>query len=145
MKNKIMLSLIIILTIISGVSIGIVVYQSKNYVKIPDQFKCQTEKIETNGVGYQQIVILNIDNEQYVESYQNKSLSTYTDQTQYEFAKQVQNTETVTYSFDDNSKSVLSDFGTEELKDADNNKVNIWYRDYIKNLELSGYTCKLLK
>ena len=47
MKNKISIILIIILAITSCVSIGMVIYQSKNYIKIPKQYRCESEEQKT--------------------------------------------------------------------------------------------------
>lgn len=145
MKNKISIILIIILAITSCVSIGMVIYQSKNYIKIPKQYRCESEEQKTDNFNYKQIVIINIDNEQYVENYQNKNVSVYFDEENYNIAKTIENTDTVTYSFDDGQKTLLADYQVSNITNSDGEKINIWYKEYIKNLELSGYSCKIVK
>lgn len=145
MKKIITIITISILTITTCISTGIAIYQSKNYVKIPRQYKCETEEKKTENNNYKQIVMINIDNEQYVESYQNKGITIYLEQQDYESAKQLENTDNMTYSYDDSKKSVLVDYGISYIQNSEGEKVNIWYKDYIKNLESTGFTCKLTK
>ena len=58
MKSKIML---IILSIVSVVSISLLIYQSKTYVKIPTKYECETVEQEENSVKSKQAIIVNIN------------------------------------------------------------------------------------
>lgn len=143
--KKINIIVIITLTIISTVSIGIVIYQFKNYTKLPKQYRCETAETKTDNISYKQVIIINIDKDQYVENYQSKNVNIFYNQEQYDLAKSIENTDTITYSYDDDKKTILIDYGTNIIKDENGEKVNIWYKEYIKNLENSGFTCKMIK
>lgn len=145
MKNKILIILIVLLSILCISSISIVIYQNKNYIKIPKQYKCEGMPKEENQISSKQIIVVNIDKNQYVENYQYKNINTFLDQEQYEFAKSMESTDTTTYVFDDDKKTVLTDYGTSIVQNETGEKVDIWYQEYIKNLETAGFSCKIVK
>lgn len=142
MKNKV---LIVLLSIICISLAGIVIYQNKNYIKIPKQYKCEGMIKEENRISSKQIIVVNIDKNQYVENYQYKNINTFLDQEQYELVKSMENTDTTTYVFDDDKKAVLTDYGTSIVQNETGEKVDIWYQEYIKNLESLNYKCTILK
>ena len=142
MKSKIT---IIILAIISMVSISLLIYQSKTYVKIPTKYECETLEQEENNVKFKQVIIVNIDKEQYVENYQDKNVTIYSDVDQYNSVKEVLTDADAGYKFDDKTKTVTVESKLNEILDSDGNVAKIWYKEYIKNIELSGYTCKIIK
>ena len=141
MKSKIA---IIILSIISLVLIFLLIYQRTTYVKIPSQYKCEIVTEEDN-TKFKQIILININKEQYVENYQNKNVTIYSDIDQYNSIKEIPNTEEVTYNFDDKNQTVTAEYKINELTDLEGNQINLWYKEYIKNIELSGYNCKITK
>ena len=145
MKNKISIILVIVLAITSCISTGIAIYQSKNYVKIPKQYRCESEEQKLDNMNYKQIVIINVNSDQYVENYQNKNISTYLNEEDYNAAKTIENTDMVTYSFDDDQKVLLADYQISYVTNANGENVSIWYKEYIKNLEASGLSCKIVK
>ena len=145
MKKVIITLTIIILAITSCISTGIAIYVSNNYVKIPSQYRCETDLQSVDNMNYNQIIVLNINKEQYIENYQSINTSIFSNQEQYEVAKTIENTDTVTYSFDDDKMTMLADYGTSYIQNDSGEKINIWYKEYIKNLETAGYTCKLVK
>ena len=142
MKSKI---IIIILSIVSVVSISLLIYQSKTYVKIPTKYECETAEQEENSVKSKQAIIVNINKEQYVESYQNKDITIYSDIEQYNSIKEIPSTEEVTYKFNDKTMTVTAEYKLNQLIDSEGNSTEVWYKEYIKNVELSGYTCKIIK
>lgn len=142
MKSKI---IIIILSIVSVVSISLLIYQSKTYVKIPTKYECETSEQEENSVKSKQAIIVNINKEQYVESYQNKDITIYSDIEQYNSIKEIPSTEEVTYKFNDKTMTVTAEYKLNQLIDSEGNSTEVWYKEYIKNVELSGYTCKIIK
>lgn len=142
MKSKIML---IILSIVSLVSISLLIYQSKTYVKIPTKYECETVEQEENNMKSKQIIIVNINKEQYVESYQNQDVTVYSDIEQYNSIKEIPNTDEVTYKFDDKKMTVTAEYKLNQMIDSEGNLTEVWYKEYIKNVELSGYTCKIIK
>ena len=142
MKSKIML---IILSIVSVVSISLLIYQSKTYVKIPTKYECETVEQEENSVKSKQAIIVNINKEQYVESYQNKDITIYSDIEQYNSIKEIPSTEEVTYKFNDKTMTVTAEYKLNQMIDSEGSSTEVWYKEYIKNVELSGYTCKIIK
>lgn len=142
MKSKI---IIIILSIVILISISLLIYQQKTYIKIPLQYECESTILEENNTKFKQVMIININKEQYVESYQNKDVTIYFDEEQYNAVKEIPNTEEATYIFDDKTKTVTSEYNLSEMTDADGNQVQIWYKEYVKNIEESGYKCKVIK
>lgn len=145
MKNKILIGLIVLLSILCISLTSIVIYQNKNYIKIPQQYKCEGIAKEENQISSKQIIVVNIDKNQYVENYQYKNINTFLDQEQYELVKSMENTDTTTYLFDDDKKTVLTDYGISIVQNGTGEKVDIWYREYIKNLEKAGFSCKIVK
>lgn len=143
--KKLSIIVIIILTIISCSLIGIIIYQQNNYVKIPKQYKCETEEKTEENVTYKYIMIININKEQYIDNYQNKIINTYIDEELYNTAKTIENNEQITYTFDDTKKTLIADYGISNVTDSDGNNINIWYKDYIKNIEKSGFVCQMIK
>ena len=142
MKSKIVL---IILSIVSLVSISLLIHQSKTYVKIPTKYECETIEQEENNMKSKQVIIVNINKEQYVESYQNQNVTTYSDIEQYNSIKEIPNTDEVTYKFDDKKMTVTAEYKLNQMIDSEGNLTEVWYKEYIKNVELSGYTCKIIK
>ena len=61
MKKTIGIIIITILTIVSCISTGIAIYLSKNYIKIPSQYRCESNEQIIDNVTYKQIIILNIN------------------------------------------------------------------------------------
>lgn len=145
MKKTIGIIIITILTIVSCISTGMAIYLSKNYIKIPSQYRCESNEQIIDNVTYKQIIILNINKEQYIEDYQSKNTTIFSSQEQYQAAKTIENTDNVTYSFDDERLILIADYGTNYIKNSDGVKIDIWYKDYIKNLETTGFTCKVEK
>lgn len=141
MKSKI---IIIILSIISVLSTTLLIYQKMTYVKIPLQYECETN-IQEDNTKFKQVIIVNINKEQYVENYQNKDITIYSDIDQYNSVKGISDTEEVTYKFDDKNQTVTAEYKINKLTDSEGNKIELWYKEYIKNIELSGYTCKIIK
>lgn len=145
MKRGIIIAIIIILSITTCISTGIVIYQMQNYIKIPVQYRCETEEQKLDNMSYKQIMIININKEQYIENYQSKNINIFLEQEQYDLAKSVENTDDVTYSFNDDKKTMLIDYGITAIKNDNGETINIWYKDYIKNLETAGFSCKIVK
>lgn len=141
MKSKI---IIIILSIISVLSTTLLIYQKMTYVKIPLQYECETN-IQEDNTKFKQVIIVNINKEQYVENYQNKDITIYSDIDQYNSVKGISDTEEVTYKFDDKNQIVTAEYKINKLTDSEGNRIELWYKEYIKNIELSGYTCKIIK
>lgn len=141
MKSKI---IIIILSIISVLSTTLLIYQKMTYVKIPLQYECETN-IQEDNTKFKQVIIVNINKEQYVENYQNKDITIYSDIDQYNSVKGISDTEEVTYKFDDKNQTVTAEYKINKLTDSEGNRIELWYKEYIKNIELSGYTCKIIK
>ena len=88
---------------------------------------------------------MNVNDEQYVENYQNKNVSVYLTEEEYDVVKTLKNTDEVTYSFDDEQKTLLADYKINYITNSDGEKIDIWYKQYIKNLEASGFNCKIVK
>lgn len=142
MKSKI---INIVLSIISILSIALLIYQRMTYVKIPLQYECETIIQEENDTKFKQMIIVNINKEQYVENYQNKDVTIYSNIDQYNLVKEIPNTEEVTYKFDDKNQTVTAEYKINKLTDSEGNMIELWYKEYIKNIELSGYVCKIIK
>ena len=142
MKQKLV---IIILSIICLLSITMLIYQSFVYVRIPIQLECETEEIEENNTKFKRIMIINVDKEQYVENYQNKDIITYFDNEQYNSAKEITSTDEITYNFNDKTKTVTSEYKKTQIIDSEGNLVYVWYKEYVKNVEDSGYNCKIIR
>lgn len=142
MKQKLV---IIILSIICLLSITLLIYQSFVYVRIPIQLECETEEIEENNTKFKRIMIINVDKEQYVENYQNKDIITYFDNEQYNSAKEITSTDEITYNFNDKTKTVTSEYKKTQIIDSEGNLVYVWYKEYVKNVEDSGYNCKIIR
>ena len=141
MKSKIT----IISIIINVLLFAIIIYQSLTYTKIPKQYECETEELIEENTTSKQIIVININNDQYVKSYQNKNVIIYNNLEQYNLAKDIPSTDDVSYEFDDKNNKIIVEYKENQVTDSNGNLVEVWYKEYIKNIELSGYTCKMKK
>ena len=41
--------------------------------------------------------------------------------------------------------TVTAEYKLNQMIDSEGNSTEVWYKEYIKNVELSGYTCKIIK
>lgn len=140
-----MKKLTILLAIICIILITIILYQSQTYTKIPRQYECVSDEIIKDNVLHKQIVIININKDQYVENYQNKIINTYFDKEQYKAIKDIESTEEVSYEYDDNNQVITTIYKIKNILDSENNLTNIWYKEYITNVEQSGFICEVIK
>ena len=65
--------------------------------------------------------------------------------TQTQESTEIPSTEEVTYKFNDKTMTVTAEYKLNQMIDSEGNSTEVWYKEYIKNVELSGYTCKIIK
>ena len=132
MKSKIT----IISIIINVLLFAIIIYQSLTYTKIPKQYECETEELIEENTTSKQIIVININNDQYVKSYQNKNVIIYDNLEQYNLAKDIPSTDDVSYEFDDKNNKIIVEYKENQVTDSNGNLVEVWYKEYIKKYRI---------
>lgn len=142
-KILIIVSTILILVI---VILSVILFNVMNtYTKIPTHMKCfktTTIKETTTESEHTDEKYFKINKEQYITEYKTKSIIKYKDKEVYNQIKKYYIENKSDYKFDDKNLSFIKDYEEESIKDEKGNIVYTWYKNTIKVLENSGYTCK---